>query len=87
VAGFAVFVRNTNRLAPWVEFWTLPTSAASSLCGGVTDKRDELLAAAAKALPTEVKRALREDAHVWSVAAADARYQAIAGTPPAAPAR
>ncbi|MBM3963146.1 MAG: hypothetical protein FJ306_14790 [Planctomycetes bacterium] len=54
---------------------------------GEVDSSLDILAAAAKALPTEVKRALREDAHVWSVAAADARYQAIAGTPPAAPAR
>jgi hypothetical protein len=45
------------------------------------------MAAAAKTLPTEVKRALREDAHVWSAVASDARYQAITGTPSAAPAR
>jgi tetratricopeptide (TPR) repeat protein len=54
---------------------------------GEVDSGLDLLAAAAKALPTEVKRALRKDAHVWSVAAADARYQAIAGTPAAVPAR
>lgn len=54
---------------------------------GEVDSGLDLLAKASNALPTEVKRALREDAHVWSVAAADVRYQAIAGTQPAAPAR
>ncbi|MFO0451097.1 MAG: hypothetical protein ACK52I_20980 [Pseudomonadota bacterium] len=54
---------------------------------GEVDSGLDLLAAAVKALPTEVKRALREDAHVWSAVASDARYQAITGTPSAAPAR
>lgn len=54
---------------------------------GAVDSCLDLLAVAAKALPTEVKQALREDAQAWSAVAADARYQEIAGTNPAAPAR
>ena len=54
---------------------------------GEVDSGLDLLAKASKAVPTEVRRALREDALVWSAAAADARYQEIAGTSPAAPAR
>jgi len=54
---------------------------------GAVDSCIDHLARAAQALPTEVKRTLREDANAWSAVAGDARFQAIAGTNPAAPAR
>jgi tetratricopeptide (TPR) repeat protein len=54
---------------------------------GEVDSSFDHLARAAQALPTEVKRSLREDADAWSAVAGDARYQAIAGTNAAAPAR
>lgn len=54
---------------------------------GAVDSSFDHLARAAQALPTEVKRALREDANAWSAVAGDARFQEIAGTKPAAPAR
>jgi tetratricopeptide (TPR) repeat protein len=54
---------------------------------GAVDSCFDHLARAAQALPTEVKRTLREDANAWSAVAGDARFQAITGTKPAAPAR
>jgi tetratricopeptide (TPR) repeat protein len=54
---------------------------------GDVDSSLVLLGRAAKALPTEVRRRLREEAAAWSAVAADARYLEITRTEAATPVR
>jgi tetratricopeptide (TPR) repeat protein len=54
---------------------------------GEVDSSLDLLGRAAKAQPAEVRRRLSQEAAAWSAVAMDARFQEIAKSGPAAPAR